>query len=442
MLNYRALFEGKKVTVLGLGLLGRGVGDVEFLAKCGAHVLVTDMKTEEQLAESVEKLKQYKNVSFKLGGHDENDFVGCDLVIKGAKTPLNSPYIAAAQKAGVPVMMSTALFARYAMQEGVLIVGITGTRGKSTVTHLIHHALQKAGRPVHLGGNVRGVSTLALLPDIKRGDVAVLELDSWQLQGFGELHISPHVSVFTNLMPDHQDYYGGLGDYFTDKANIFRNQKHGDALFVGPSVVERVQAENPPVEAIVPSAIPKNWSLQILGFHNRENAALAAATLRTLGLQEQEIKSGIESFPGLEGRLQFVGEKNDVRIYNDNNSTTPEATVAALRALDTGKNGITLITGGSEKGLELAELVKEIKLTVQKLILLEHPHYAGSERFAKLLEKEGVPFERAAGIRPAVELALQSNPNVMLFSPAFASFGMFKNEYERNDRFLGIVQSL
>src|SRR3989338_7223716 len=180
MLNCRALFEGKKITVLGLGLLGRGVGDVEFLAKCGAHVLVTDKKSEKELAESVKKLKQYPNVSFRLGGHDEKDFVDCDLVIKGAKTPLDSPYIAAARKAGVPVAMSTALFAKYAVEAGAKIIGVTGTRGKSTVTHMIHYVLISAfakasadrrAPKIVLGGNIRGVSTIAMLPDVKKGDI-------------------------------------------------------------------------------------------------------------------------------------------------------------------------------------------------------------------------------------------------------------------------------
>ena len=253
MEDYRALFEGKKITVLGLGLLGRGVGDVEFLAKCGAQILVTDRKNETELAESVEKLKQYPNVSFKLGGHDEKDFINCDIVIKGAKTPLDSPYISAAKKAGVPVVMSTALFAKYAMQTGVNIVGVTGTRGKSTGTHMIYHCLirpsstaklttgHSAHRNIFLGGNVRGISTLALLPEVQSGDIAVLELDSWQLQGFGDLKISPHISILTNLMPDHQDYYPDMESYFLDKTNIFNNQKKGDNLFVGESVFEKVQ---------------------------------------------------------------------------------------------------------------------------------------------------------------------------------------------------------
>ena len=229
MRDYCAPFRDKHITVIGLGLLGRGVGDAEFLVKCGAHLTVTDMKSAEQLAPSLERLKAYPNITFHLGGHETEDFVNTDLVMKGVKVPLDSPYIAAAREAGVPITMSTALFAKYAGEVGARIVGITGTRGKSTVTHMVYHALRNAAprqssgreRPsfaqgygraqqVFLGGNIRGISTLAMLPDVAEGDIVVLELDSWQLQGFGELKISPNIAVFTNLYPDHQDYYPDL----------------------------------------------------------------------------------------------------------------------------------------------------------------------------------------------------------------------------------------
>ena len=235
------------------------------------------------------------------------------------------------------------------MQTGVNIVGVTGTRGKSTGTHMIYHCLirpsstaklttgHSAHRNIFLGGNVRGISTLALLPEVQSGDIAVLELDSWQLQGFGDLKISPHISILTNLMPDHQDYYPDMESYFLDKTNIFNNQKKGDNLFVGESVFEKVQMASAgwrtPIKAVVPPMIPTDWKLQIIGEHNRENASFAAAALRTLGLSEAEIKSGIESFPGLDGRLQFVGTVNEVEVYNDNSATTPEATIAALCAV-------------------------------------------------------------------------------------------------------------
>ncbi len=437
-MDCESTFKGKRVTFMGLGLLGRGVGDAEFLAQCGAQVLVTDKKNETELAESVAKLKQYPNITFHLGGHDIGDFTQCDMLLKAAGVPLNSPEIAAARAAGVSIAMSTALFAKYAMEAGAKVVGITGTRGKTTVSHMIQYSLIRANKRTVLGGNIRGVSTLAMLPQIKKGDTAVLELDSWQLQGFGDLKISPNISVFSNLMPDHQNYYPDMETYFADKANIFRFQKMGDVLIVSASIADRIRSEHPPQDPIIPEMIPKDWDLQIIGAHNRENASLAAAALSALGLTEQEIKDGLESFEGVEGRLQLVHEMHGVKIYNDNNATTPEATIAALRAL--GKD-TTLITGGSEKGLELKELVSEIQKSVSRVIVLTHPDYAGSVRLKKDLDAAGITYEQAHNLKSAVADALRhTKRGSILFSPAFASFGMFKNEYERNDQFLEIIR--
>jgi len=439
-MDCRDIFSGKRITVMGLGLLGRGLGDAEFLARCGATVLVTDKKNETELAASVEALKKYPNITFRLGAHDKKDFTNCDMVIKAAGVPLDSPEIAAARAAGVQVAMSTALFAKYAAECGATIIGITGTRGKTTVSNMIFHVLNHTGKKVHLGGNIRGVSTLAMLPSIERGDIAVLELDSWQLQGFGDLRISPYMGVFTNLMPDHLNYYPDREAYFADKANIFRFQKEGDVLFVGESVLEKVEAAHPKSRPQVPAAIPADWQLKVEGEHNRENASFASAVLQRLGLSDKEIKSGLESFEAVEGRLQCVREVNGIKIYNDNNATTPEATIAALHAL--GKN-ITLITGGSEKGLPLDELVSEIKKRVSHVILLTHENYKGSARLAEALKKSGVTFEEATSLEAALEAALShTTRGSILFSPAFASFGIFKNEYERNDEFLKLVRTI
>src|SRR3989344_4537725 len=439
-MTYKASFKGKHITLLGLGLLGRGVGDAEFLARCGAEILVTDKKPEAELAESVARLKKYPNVTFKLGGHDAEDFKHCDMVLKAAGVPLDSKEVAVARDAGIPVMMSTALFAKYASEAGAKIVGVTGTRGKSTVSHMIYHCLKNGSKTALLGGNVRGLSTLAMLPDVKKGDIAVLELDSWQLQGFGDLKISPNISVFTNLMPDHQNYYKSMDEYFSDKASIFRYQRADDVLIVGSAIADRIRTAQPPLDPVVPERIPSGWKLKIVGEHNRENASFATAALRALGLSDDEIKTGVESFEGVEGRLQFVREINGVKIYNDNNATTPEATIAALRAL--GEN-ITLIAGGSEKGLVLEELVSEIKKRVSTVILLTHPNYQGSERLAGVLKKAGVSYEEARELPAAVTSALEkTKTGTVLFSPAFASFGMFKNEYERNDQFLEVVRQM
>src|SRR5262245_18832126 len=140
-MTYLEFFRDKKVTLMGLGLLGRGVGDAEFLAQCGAEVLATDLKKEEELAPSVDYLKKkYSNISFRLGRHVIEDFVNCDMVIKAAGVPLDSEFIAAARQKFIPVYMTGALFAKFAIEAGVKLIGVTGTRGKSTITHMIYHS--------------------------------------------------------------------------------------------------------------------------------------------------------------------------------------------------------------------------------------------------------------------------------------------------------------
>jgi len=453
------MFRNKKITLLGLGLLGRAVGDAEFLGICGAEVLVTDKKNDAELAESVEKLKKYKNISFHLGEHRAEDLTGCDFVVKAAGVPLDSLEVAAARTSGVPVYMSTALFAKSATEEGVTIVGVTGTRGKSTIAHLIHHSLIRANKRTTLGGNVRGKSTLALLSEVRKGDIAVLELDSWQLQGFGDLKISPHISVFTNFLQDHVNYYPTTDVYFADKANIFKFQRPDDALIVGAQAFERVQTAHTPCEPFVPPPIPADWKLKILGEHNRENASLAAAALRALpapacrtgrgrqgsALTEEEIRAGLESFAGVEGRLQFVRKVKGVKIYNDNNATTPEATIAALRAVgDARQRNVVLIVGGDDKNLDMSELVKEIPKWCSKVVLFKE---RGTERIRDdvlALELNVLVYEEE-GLRACVDksVAIAESGEIILYSPAFSSFGKyFKNEFDRNDQFLALVKAL
>ena len=273
-------FRGKKITVMGLGLLGRGVGDVKYLAECGAELVVTDLKTCEQLAESMRQLESFPNITFVLGEHRLEDFKDRDMILKAAGVPLDSLHIAEAKKNNIPVRMSADLFVELS---GITTVGVTGTRGKSTVTHMIHAILKEAGKKVLLGGNVRGVSNLALLTEATAEHVAVLELDSWQLQGFGEARLSPHIAVFTTLYPDHQNYYKEHPEqYLADKANIFLNQTEVDMLVLGkqcaPTIIEKYGEQ---IESKVVIAdelkLPDTWTLCIPGLHTRYNAALALA---------------------------------------------------------------------------------------------------------------------------------------------------------------------
>ncbi len=434
--NYKEFFKGKRVTLMGLGLLGRGVGDAEFLAKLGAKLTITDLKSESKLADSLERLSAYPDIRYVLGRHDLEDFKNADMVIKAAGVPLNSLYIDAARAAGVPVYMSTALMAKFAHDMGATLVGVTGTRGKSTISHLLHYALTQSGRRAHLGGNVRGLSTLAMLPDVLQGDLVVLELDSWQLQGFGDLSLSPQVAVFTNLMPDHLNYYPDMESYFSDKANIFRYQKPGDTLVCGAAIQPMIDKAHPPVAPLVPVPLPASWKLKIVGAHNLENAALAAGALQALGLDEKKIRKALEQFGGVEGRLQHLAIKRGVHIYNDNNSTTPEAVIAALNAL-TPLYKTTLIIGGADKKVRLEALAHVIKQGQIRVILTPG---SGTDNLKPLLKH----YEEAADLKDALKKALMGTKpgEAIVFSPGFASFSQFANEYERNDAFVSAVKAL
>lgn len=429
---------------MGLGLLGRGVGDIKFLAEAGADLIVTDLKSEDVLSPSLKQLQNLrtsKPINFVLGEHRLEDFRNRDFILKAAGVPLDSVYITEAKKCWIPIKMSASWFAELA--EGVKIVGVTGTRGKSTTTVLIYEILKKAGRQVFLGGNIRGVSTLAFLNEAKPGDIAVLELDSWQLQGFGEAEFSPQVAVFTTFLDDHLNYYKGDRDmYFEDKANIFKYQKKGDVLVVSEMVTEdaRFRIHDSRMKIAKKEEVPKDWKIQIPGEHNLSNIACAFEAVKVLGVPLATIKEAVEEFKGVEGRLQDLGIFDGVRIYNDNNATTPDATVAALKALN--KN-IILICGGSDKGLDMTALVTEIPKHCKAIVLL-----SGSGSLSLLTTHYSLPtkveMKEVANLGQALDasLRLAAKGDIIIFSPAFASFGLFKNEYDRNDQFLELVEKL
>ncbi len=429
---------------MGLGLLGRGAGDARFLAECGAELIVTDMKSEEELASSVEPLRVFSNVTLRLGGHRMEDFEGRDMIIKAAGVPLDSPSIAHARERGVPIEMSTALFTALS---GATIVGVTGTRGKSSVTHLLyeilHYASTGAEKKVWLGGNVRGVSTLALLPEVRSGDVAVLELDSWQLQGFGERHLSPHVAVFTNLMDDHLNYYkGDRARYLADKQNIFAWQKEGDHVVMGAEIAGELADETCRVPSelhiVDGTKLPDEWTTLMKGEHAMRNILLAVEAARALGVSDDTIREVVASFVGVPGRLECIAKQDGVQYYNDTTATTPDATIAALRAVGEGRS-IVLIMGGADKGLDMTKLVAELPHHARAIILLPG---TGTDKLA--LGSFDGEVVHVGSMREAVETARATARagDTVLLSPGLASFGLFNNEFDRGDQFNAAVQSI
>ncbi|MFA5022974.1 MAG: UDP-N-acetylmuramoyl-L-alanine--D-glutamate ligase [Candidatus Paceibacterota bacterium] len=491
-LNYKNFFKGKKITVHGLGLLGRGIGDVIFLAQNGADLVVTDLKTEEQLAASLAQIKKalkpevFKKIKFVLGEHRLEDFANKDFILKSAGVPLNSPFIAEATKNNISIKMDASWFAELAPRD-VKIIGVTGTRGKSTTTHLIHDIVEAflKGNPLgavqglplgkaYLGGNVRGLATLPLLKKVKAGDMVVMELDSWQLQGFCDSQISPNISVFTNLMVDHQNYYqNDMNRYFADKANIYRWQKEGDYLVAGSEVAKKI---NPPShllrrgeekiksQLIIPDTkiLPKNWKIKLLGEHNLLNIAYAVTVARILDIPEKIIKTAVENYAGVPGRLEFLREVKGVKYYNDTTATTPDGVIAALKALS-GRQGlpfgsssrgvlgnIILIGGGRDKELDYKKYAPVVKKSVKVLALFQG---TATDKIIKALGNNKMPAR--IGLRGGPIKVFDNMPaafawansfaqkgDIVLLSPGAASFGVFKNEFDRGDQFIQLVKSM
>jgi UDP-N-acetylmuramoylalanine--D-glutamate ligase len=438
-------YKNKKVLIFGLGVLGRGIKDAIFFANRGAKVIVTDLKTEEQLETSLAKLEGL-DITYHLGEHREADFDWADLIIRNAAVPMSSPYLQYAVKKGKRIEMDESLFAKYCPCH---IIGITGTRGKSTTTTLIgkiseYNKELLGKRKIFVSGNLQGEATLPLIDEVTADDLVVLELSSWQLQGFGADRISPHIAVVTNVYPDHLNYYKGMGDYATDKEKIFLNQKKRDYCVLNENndYTRKMQERVPGIlRWFSKRNVPKRWKLRMLGEHNIENAAAAMAVGKILGLTRKEMEIPISEFSGLEHRMEFVKEINNITFINDTTSTTPIAGQKALASIDA---PIVLIAGGATKNLALTEFAKELVQKVKAVVLLDGSATDDLKRDIKQFQGEHLILGRYHDFHEAVERAYaQALPgDTVLLSPGCASFGMFKNEFDRGEQFKRIVNQI
>lgn len=434
---YEDFFTHKKVTALGLGLLGRGVGDADFLLRHNVELIITDKKTKDELASSLEKLSSHTvGVTYHLGEHVMEDFEHRDFILQSAGVPFDSPYVLHAKEQGIPVYMSAALVVDIVKKTlpGVVVIGVTGTRGKSTTTALIAHMLSSSGMSVTVAGNVRGVANLPVLETIEDDSFLVLELDSWQLQGFGDLQISPHIAVFTNFLDDHLNYYRGDKEhYFRDKANIYRHQTDGDVLITSAQAHDEIRSYGDTVEAIIPDE--RHFQMKLIGAHNHTLANLAYEVGLQCGLSEEEVEDAIRSFAPVPGRLEYCGMFRGVHVINDNNATTGDAVVAGIRAVAEAYNKKPIvICGGKDKELDVEALACELSTSTKEVVYL-----SGSGTDKIHLEKK-YEFDRLEDC-VATAFSLAEEGDVILFSPGFASFSAyFNNEYERNDCFLEILK--
>lgn len=460
MSNDISTIKGKRALILGLGLHGGGVGVAKWLVKQGAIVTVTDLRTAAKLRPSLQKL-QGLPVQFVLGKHRKSDILHADFIVKNPGVPISSPFLLYAKKIGTPVTSDISLFFQRCQSR---IVGITGTKGKTTTATIIASIFKKRWKGTILAGNTRATPLLSL-SKLKNTDPVVLELSSWQLQDMSHLKKSPHISVMTNFYPDHLDRHSSLGNYLNAKKSIFNFQKKDDYSVLNyENAVTRNLASTTNSKSIVFSKRPiskshcvyiqngdiiyrknkrnrkimsiKEVSLQ--GKHNIENILAAVAVSCIANVPFTTIRRVLISFKGLPGRMEKIAVKNGITYINDTTATTPNAAIAALA---TYKKSIILIAGGADKKLPLTDFITQISKSVSALVLL--PGKATNRMIPKLKER-GVKFLSATNMKEAVGLASRSaiKGDTVLLSPGCSSFGIFIHEFDRGDKFNKAVRHL
>jgi UDP-N-acetylmuramoylalanine--D-glutamate ligase len=449
--DFEKYFKGKKITLMGLGGLGRGVIEAEFLIKHGADLIITDLQNEKQLKQEItvikKAIKKYKKnnatVSFTLGKQKIADFKNRDIVFSANGVSLDNKYILSAKKYSKIVTKSIAYVFWIIQNEKLDIktIGVTGTKGKSTTTALIEHMLQINDTKVFSGGNLRAAANLPILEKISTGDVLLAELDSWLLQGFGNLKISPQYAVFTNFFNDHQNYYHSMKKYFKDKSYLFMFQKKTDFLILTNQSSKNIKtyfSKKILSKKIISktSLLPK-WNYPIFGEHNQKNISQAIELGKVLGISQKNIRKSMETFISIEGRFEYLGQEKGVLFYNDNNSTTPDSTAISLKALSKkySKSKIYLLAGGADKEFDFKILSKAIEKYVTKTVLFTG---TGTNKIVYLFKKRFDKYQIVDSMKKAFFESVKEakKEDIVVLSPGAASLGMFKNEYDRNDQFI------
>lgn len=448
---------------MGLGVLGGGVGTATWFARQGAHVTVTDMRDESALAGSLAELAGLP-ITYHLGGHRIEDFTDADIVMRNPGVPMDSPYLVVAREAGVQIDMEMSIFFRACPAP---IIGITGTKGKTTVSALIG-AILAAWRPDSLLAGNMGVSALLELERLDASTPVAIELSSFQIESLNDHQLAPHVAVFTNIFPDHLDRYRDFDHYADTKRDMARWMSPNDTVVynaddpqtrdlpvITPArtipfgiggdrgegawlVADRLEVEAP--AGRVSTARPAQ--LALAGDHGARNALAAIAAALAYGVPVDAILAGLAGFTGVENRLEVVETIHGVTWINDTSATAPVAAVAGLEVLAPRARVLHVIAGGADKRTDLTPFAAELARTACRVYLLEGSATAG---LSALLDAHGVEVSGTfASMADAVGAAScdAAAGDYVALCPACASFGMFRNEFDRGDQFRQAVRRL
>jgi UDP-N-acetylmuramoylalanine--D-glutamate ligase len=448
---------------MGLGTRAGGVGVARYFVEQGAVVTVTDGKSAEELAGPMAEL-QGLPLEFALGGHQDRHFTpeGADLVVRNPAVRRWSPYLAMARASGVPIEMEMSLFLQASPAP---VIGITGTKGK-TSTSAITGSILTAWRPkTILAGNM-GVSAVACLSKVEADTPVVLEISNWQLEGMDERMVGPAIAVLTNIYEDHLDTYDGFDDYANTKRSIATHLSPDDILIVNRDNAEAFRAAEQTRARVITfgrhrSGESEFWlenqticwetdessgcvelpdRVVYQGVHQRLNAAAAVAAALARGADLAAVRAGLERFDGVKDRAELVAEIDGVLFVNDTSATAPAAAIAALDAYPGRK--LHVIAGGFDKKLELAPLGHALAEKAASIVLLDG---SATPRLMETIQEVGGawlgPYD---SMQQAVEVgaAQASAGDVVILSPGCASFGLFRDEFDRGDKFRAAVAKL
>jgi UDP-N-acetylmuramoylalanine--D-glutamate ligase len=411
-----------------VGAARSGVALAIHLTREGHTVRVVDRKPAKDLASAIALMPS--SVELKLGGYDGGVLDGVDIVYASPGVPWDSELLNQARAKGIPVSSEIDLFLKSCP---ATVVGITGTNGKTTTTALTGAVLSAGQRPVIVGGNI-GDTVLDRIDEITPDHWVVLELSSFQLESVEKPHV--HVGVVLNITPDHLDRHGTLDRYADLKARVVEFAGPEDfAVLNGRDQIVRGFAQRTKAKVVWFDKHQPIPPMPLPGRHNMENALAAAAVGRIAGLSDDAINNAIRGFKGVEHRLELVGEWAGVRWYNDSKATNPDASRVALSAFPGAP--VVLIAGGYGGGFDLGQWAGDVMANTEAVVLIG----ASADELARAL-KAHRKVVRAESLEDAVSQAahLARSGGVVLLSPAYKSFDMFKDYEDRGNQFKDLVR--
>ncbi len=433
------LFENTKVLIFGLGLNQGGVGSARFFAQQGAKIRVIDLKSKTDLKPSLNQLQSFPEIEYTLGKHTYEDIDWADLIIKNPAVKRENKFLNYARQKNKAVETDLGIFFKLISKNQ--IIGVTGSKGKTTTASLIYEGLKVSGKQVVLAGNI-GKSVLDTIPLIKKDTLVVLEISSFQLEGLIPHRVSPKYAVVTNIYPDHLNYYPGMYQYIEAKRLIAQFQTREDFLFLNKddSTLSNLKFTTGLSTNIIwysKKDLPEDFKPTLTGEHNLSNYAAALAICQKFLIPEDKALKAMNKFKGVQFRLEIIKNWNGIRIINDTTATSPSA---GSEALSTYPNCI-LIAGGMNKKMPYQEFVKILEKKVKKVFFLAGD---ATEEIKKLMTKKDL----IAGIYDNLEKllsdvkAVAQKGDTILFSPAATSFNLFQNEFDRGRKFNQAVERI